>query len=222
MQASKWLQVQVLLNAEEMEALFRSIGEFFIFATGSLVESGRERIERGFFLDRYRQYVGELQSGCSPNDAAYRSLFSSVFSMAEDHLFAMPAGDCRVLLRVKKPVVQLQYHKISYSHLDGKFRPHALAKDGIAWGIQFSYPTLYLDPISKAVEKIGDSFPNTKIFKDLQKWLRSHSTPTSFFVGGKESTVPMRLGKQCMNWINAHPDLVKQQIMVRKNFMDEG
>lgn len=217
MQASKWLECQVLLDSDEMEALFLALGQFDIYASGGVVQEGAGWIDKSYFLHQYKDYVDSLKQGILPTQESYRQLFSSVLTRSSDLLCAVPVGNGRQLIRVQRPVIQLQPHQMGFSSLDGKFRPMVFGNDCISWGIQFSYPQLFQDPLSNQVESVGisDQFPNTELFKTLQRWIRHHTVPTPFLVAGQKVNIPVRLGKKCLSWINSHPQLIQKCLQVR-------
>lgn len=214
--ASKWLSAAMLIDADEMKSLFNALGNFLIFTVGSIVRRGEGLIAHEDFLACYNRYIETLKSGKIPEDSSYRPIFSSVFTTSQDLLYALHVGTDAQLLRVSKPVVQLQAHSLDYSKADGKFRPMVLGKDSVLWGVQFSYPQLFEDPKTHAAHKVNDSmeFPNTSLFRALQKWTRQFTVPTPFLVDEKLVNVPMRLGKNCFSWINDHPQLKTKGLKV--------
>nr|MBA2728315.1 hypothetical protein [Parachlamydiaceae bacterium] len=208
LQASKWLQLQVLADSQEMERLFDAFGNFLIFKAGVLCNAGEGEISKEEFLRLYSNYVDALKLGQLPDDALYRQSFSSVFTTDPGNLFQVEVAGNRRIIRVARPVLQLQMHKMSYSSVDGKFRPMVLGKDCIFWGLQFSYPQLFQDEskeVYKALEE--EQFPDSKLYRILQKWLRQETIPTPFIVDTHQINVPIRLGKNCVEWINRHPQL---------------
>lgn len=217
MEVSKWLEIQVLLSAEEMETLFThlnsALGAFHIYLTGVVTALGEGEVPQGAFLESYRLYVMALQSGQLPGNGEY---FSSVFSLSPDLLSILKVGDNRQLRRLIKPSVQLQPHSMGYSQEDGKFYSMVYGPDSIAWGVQFSYPQLFLDPATKEVLKVTESpeFPNTVFFRHMQRWVRHHTIPTPLQTPGGPVNLPVRLGKQCLSWINRHPQF-KNRFEVR-------
>jgi len=217
MQASKWLQHQVLVDADEMEALFQELGNFSIYHVSGLVKSGEEEISKPKFLDSYRQYVQDLKQGKMPSESAYRQIFSSVFTCSPDILYAIAVGENQYLVRISRPVIQLQAHRMDYSPLDGRFRSMVLGSESIVWGLQFSYPQIFENPLTHEVEQVRDTadFPNTQLFKKLQKWIRNNTVATPFLVDGKKINVPIRLGKHCFSWINCHPQLLAKDLKVQ-------
>lgn len=216
LQAAKWLKCQMLVSRDEMSSLFNELGDFSIYLVSGITPSGQGELPKSVFLETYGRYIAQLESGTVPTDPLFRTHFSSVFSLVPDALVALPMDENRQIVRVIKPVLQLQWHNIGYSSLEGKFRPMVLGPDSISWGIQFSYPQLYQEPVQKEVEKVTDSieFPNTPLFHRLQRWMRQATLPTPFIVNGKKINVPMRLGKGCFDWINTHPQLVAKEIQV--------
>ena len=150
------------------------------------------------------------------DEVLYRQTFSSVFTVSSDSVYALPVGTDRRLIRVSRPVIQLQSHALDYSPHDEKFRAMVFGIDSVLWGIQFSYPQLFLDSRTKEAKAVVENgeFPNTRFFHTLQRWIRHHTIPTPFFVEGKRINVPIRLGKECLSWINNHPQLIKKNIKV--------
>ncbi len=217
LQASKWQKCQVLLDAEEIEALFADLGEFELYLCGSVMPRGESLLSHARFLEKYREYVTELKNGIIPDLNRYRSFFSALMTVTPEAIFAIPVESDKELIRVAKPIVQLQTLNIHYSTLDGKFHAGVFGKDSIVWGIQFSYPQLYQDPQTKQIEQVRTDtkqFPNSVLFTRLQKWMRQHTTPTPFIAQGVKINVPIRIGKRVLAWINTHPQLITENLSV--------
>lgn len=218
LQASKWQQIQLLVDGEELAHLFEALGEFRIYAIGRALGKDALAVSRDAFLERYGAYVALLQKGETPEDQLFRQLFSVVFTVAADHLLALEVPPDRCVLKVLRPCVQLQLHCFGYSPLDAKFRPMVFGQGSVHWGLQLSYPQLFQDPATYQVENVRETeaFPNTYLFKSLQKWVRSNTVPTPFEREGGVENVPIRLGKQCFSWINNHPQLAAKHIKVAR------
>jgi hypothetical protein len=220
LQASKWLQVQALLSINELKGLFKSLeealGTIFLFSCGVVSPKDKQELPQQEFFKAYEAYIECLMRGENPDHVLYRSLFSPAMTLSTDALFTLPVGDDRQIIRVSRPVIQLQSHNIDYSTVDKKFHSMVFGTDSIAWGIQFSYPQLFQDNETKQVEivKNNKAFPNSPLFQHLQKWIRKETIPTPFIAEGKLTNVPMRLGKECLPWINQHPQLVGKNIRV--------
>lgn len=216
LQASKWLDFQFLIDEIEMESLLNTLGDFEIFQVGTVCKVGEGSISKEKFLHHYKNYVECLKSGVLPNEKEFRPHFSSVFTAASDHLFQILVGDNRRIIRVQKPVLQLQVNNIAYSPIEGKFRGLVFGKDSILWGLQISYPQLFQDAMTKDVFDVlkHPQFLNTILLRQLQQWLRKNTIPTPFQVDKMQINVPIRLGKGCLSWINSHPQLVESNIRV--------
>jgi len=62
----------------------------------------------------------------------------------------------------------------------------------------------------------SSEFPNTALYRSVQRWMRAHTIPTPFHVNGKKINVPMRLGKKCLPWISEHCQLKEKGIKVEQ------
>lgn len=213
-QASKWVKYPLLIDGDEMEQLLTALKEFWIVQTSGLISIGQEIVPHPSFLEAYRQYITALQQG---ELTAFRPhpYFSSILTTSLDALYKVKINDNQCLVKVQSPVIQLQSHRFDYSHADQTFRSMALGYESIQWGIQFAYPHLYQDEnleIFSAKDLLR--FPNTTLFKQLQQWIRAYTITTSFEVEGKRVNVPIRLGKQCLSWVNRHPQLQSKGLRV--------
>lgn len=216
LEASKWLKLQLLVETAEMRELLETLAPYYHYGTTGVVPVGSGEIEKEEFLKQYATYIGLLKKGEVPEDHLFRTYFSSVLTKYREALYALPVAENNQIIRVAEPVVQLQAHRMHYSPLDGKFHIGVFGSESISWGLQISYPQLFRDPVSKKVEPVndGERFPNTPLFKAIQKWVRQATIPTPFVINGQKMVVPVRLGKQCVEWINHHPQLAAKGISV--------
>jgi hypothetical protein len=216
LQASKWQKCQVLLDDVEMASLFESLGDISLYLCGGVLQKGQERFPLKAFLGKYHTYIHQLKSGTVPDINEYRPFFSAFMTTTPDALFAIPVETDKLLVRVSKPIVQVQLLNFHYSDIDNTFHGGVFGKDSIVWGLQFSYPQLYQDAVTKQVDMVRNSskFPNSLLFNKLQKWMRQNSIPTPFIVNGTIVNVPLRIGKNCLSWINSHPQLIKESLSV--------
>lgn len=216
LQASKWLQQQMLIDSNEMDRLFKEMGDFSIVKVGQIVSLKEAMIAPEQFLRNYQQYINTLMDGELPEITPFRRLFSVVITASIDALFACYVGPDQYVIKIAKPIIQVQAHAMHYSTHDDKFRPMVFGPDCITWGLQFAYPQIYQDPTTMQIEKVSDEdrCPNTLLFRKIQKWQRKNTIPTPFFVNDKKVNVPMRLGAECLPWVNNHPQLIKQNIEV--------
>ncbi len=198
-----------------MQSLLMALGLFWIVQTNGLVSFGEEVIQLETFLEVYRDYITALKKGESLQDSRLRSYFSSAWTITPESLYAVQINPQQCLIKIQKPVIQLQLHRFDYSFADKTFRSMVMGKESISWGIQFSYPHLYQDEHFQVLTvKEEPRFPNTSLFKKLQQWVRANTIPTPFEVEGKKTNVPIRLGKECLNWINTYPQLKDKGLLV--------
>lgn len=218
MQVSKSRKLPLLLDVDEMADLLNFLGNFEIYDVSRKVTAETAQISKADFLNAYRTYVQGIKSGELIDEAPLRPYFSAIFTVTPDVLYAIPVGKEEYLIKAKRPVVQLQRHHFIFTDT---FHSGVMGAESITWGIQFSYPQLYLDPKTNAIGKVEKNplFPNTELFASLAKWVREYTSPTPFIVHGKTSNQPIRLGKRCFGWINNHPSLKAKNLYVadRKN-----
>lgn len=217
MQASKWLQLQALLEVSEIQSLLEQLTPCKLYVSGHVCRPGEEVISLDAFLSVYANYIKSLKSGITPNEQDFREVFSAAISVTEDAIYAYPLPDGRQIMRVCQPIIQMQVHRMSYSKAEGKFRPMVHGSESILWGIQFAYPQLFQDPKTKepVTVSLDQSFENTPYFRKLQQWIRHSTIPTPFLIDGKRVNIPMRIGRLCLPWINQHPQLVQQNLVVK-------
>jgi len=216
LQVSKSRKLPILLDVSEMQSLFETLEPFHIFDVARPVSLEESEISKEDFLTNYARYVQGIKEGHLIEENL--PIFSSVFTSTRDVLYAMQLENGKVLIKPRLPVIQLQRHHFIYSDT---FHSGVIGTDSVTWGIQFSYPQLYLDPQTRAIGKVdrSEKFPNTLLFQRLAKWTRDHTSATPFLIDGKRVNQPMRLGKNCFSWINNHPGLKIRGLHVepRKN-----
>lgn len=215
LQASKWQKCPLLIDVEEMRDLMTSIGPFWIVQVSGVIKRGDEVIDPKLFLEVYSNYIEALKEGRVPADPRIRSLFSSVWTTDLESIYTVPVSESTVLVKVAKPVVQLQSHRFDYSSADGSFRSMVLGQEAVDWGIQFSFPHFYQDAECQVVTvREEEQFPNAFLFKKVQQWVRGHTSPIPFDIDGKRVNVPIRIGKQCFSWINQHRQLILKDLKI--------
>lgn len=214
LQASKWLQIQVLLDVHEMESLFQDLGEFYIYRVGSIAKFGEERVSREQFLSEYREYVDALKRGEMPDVDKFRKVFANVLTVSSEALFSYKISPEEHLVRIAQPIIQMQSHSMHYSKDDRKFRPLVFGYDSLLWGVQFSYPQIYQDPATMQIKKVDQETMNSALFRRLQQWLRLHTRPTPMVVDGELIKIPIKIGNACLSWINHHPQLKERGMQV--------
>ncbi len=219
-QASQWQKCALLIDGDEMEALLTALQDFWMIKIAGVIPLGQERIDQQDFLDGYASYIQSLKGGALSFENNWRSLFSSIWTVDLTSVYSVPLDQSKGLVKIERPVIQLQRHRVDYSEADGTFRSQVFGEKSIDWGIQFSYPSLYQDAnfqIFKVRE--GDEFPNTALFKRLQRWVRAHTIPTSFERRDQRRVnLSIRLGKRCVSWINTYPPLRERGLVVSHSY----
>lgn len=203
--ASKWLKHPALLSVEEMQEVLAL--PFSIHIVSDVVKESE--ISKEQFMDDYRAYIQGLKTGEVKN---FRRTFSSVFTTTSQFLEKKEVKPDHFLVKPIKPVVQLQFHHFLPSSADGKFYPMVVSQDSVSWGIQFSYPQLFQDPVTTQIQKVDDSFPNTGLFRQIAQLIRKLTVPATFIWKGQKTSTPIRIGKQCFGWIASHPQLAAKGI----------
>lgn len=216
LQASKWTTLTLLCDEIELSKLFESLGEFFLVSISGVSLEGREISTVEEFLANYKDYLSILKAGDFPDTNFVREVFTKGLSVSLDHFRKITLKDGRSLIRIVKPVIQIEPCFFLYSQTDQKFHEKAYSADSIPWGLQFSYPQLFQEPESKIIKKIfqDPEYPNGLLFKKIQHWIRNHSTPTPFQIGEKKINAPFRLGKNALPWLNEHPSLKSKGLKV--------
>lgn len=213
-QGSKYLKYHVLCDADELGRLFDQLGNFYIFRLTGLGDG--EPIEKREFLEKYAEWIRELQSGRVPQDSALKELLAAAFTLETEALWKLQVPKNRYIVKLSKPVVQVQAHFFTYSPVDEVFRPMTMGQANIFWGLQFSFPQIYQDP--KTMEFLEtDESSNSGLFSSIKHWVRNETRATPFVIDGKKTNVPIRLGKNCFSWIHSHPQLKEQKIGVYAN-----
>lgn len=213
---AQWLQIPILLDDEEMRSFIACFPLLQLYQVGVVYPKDRIGFSKEDFIRAYDIYISALKKGETPDPNLYKDLFAGAFSSSPDDFISLDLPENRRLLRVHRPVIQLQEHRIDFSSHDQEFRSKVLGPKSILWGIQISYPQLYENPSNKQPQKVLNNplYPNGSYFRQMQRWMRDHTLPTPFIVDGKRKNVPIRLGKKCFSWINNHPGLRERQLRV--------
>ncbi len=212
-QGSKWLKYQVLCDGEEMRSLFERLNPFWIYPLTGLVSIEQIPMKQETFLSEYASWIEGLKAGKIPSDAELRRLLACAFTAEPDALWLQEVPGNRYLVKISKPLIQVQAHSFSYSSADGEYRPLSMGTEAIFWGVQFSFPQIYQDAKTMELLEIEAS-PNRDLFIKIREWVRDATRPTPFIADGKRTNSPIRIGKNCFSWIHAHPQLPQKGIAI--------
>lgn len=210
-QGSKYLKYQVLCDATELAQLFALLNPFWLYPLTGVVDGSP--IDPDHFVREYGLWIEALKQGRVPSDAELRRILAAALTAEIDALWKQEVPGNRYLIKMAKPVIQIQAHFFTYSPLDAVFRPMTLGSNSIFWGLQFSFPQIYQDPKTMEFHEVDES-PNVELFQKVKQWVRDTTRATPFIVDGKRTNVPIRLGKSCFSWIYNHPQLIEQKIGV--------
>lgn len=215
-QASKWLEIPALLDVEEMDSLFSLFTDCFCFPFGSVLPASGECDVRTSFLSAYKAYINTIKSGDKPEPSEIERSFSLGITSDESSLYVMPVGENKALLKLISPVIQISAHFFDYSPVDGKIRSKIKGKETVSWGVLIAFPQLYMDPDTKEVVNTvaKRDLPNAKLFHQVQKWIRSHTLPTPFLTADQKIHAPIRIGKDCLKWVNSYAELDRKGLKV--------
>lgn len=210
-QGSKYLKHQVLCDGDELKNLFELLTPLIIYPLTGLGDG--EPIALDHFLSEYNSWIEGLKEGRVPSDAELRRILACAFTVETDALWKQEVPGGRFIIKMAKPVVQVQAHFFTYSPIDGVFRPMTMGQGSLFWGLQFSYPQIYQEPRTMELMEVDES-PNSELFQKIKQWVRDFTRATPFIVDEKKTNVPIRLGKNCFSWIHKHPQLIQQKIGV--------
>lgn len=210
-QGSKYLKIQVLCEPAELKSLFTRLELFSIYPLTSL--GAGTPVHQKQFVEGYDSWIEGLKQGRAPTDGELRSLLACTFVADLDSLWKQEIPGGRYIVKMGKPVIQVQSHFFTYSPLDEVFRPMTMGSNSIFWGLQFSFPLIYQDPKTMELREVDES-PESELFQKIKQWARDETRATPFVVDGKRTNVPIRLGKNSFSWIHKHPQLILQKIGV--------
>jgi hypothetical protein len=213
---SMWLSTALFLSASEMSQFLEALGPFFILQTDVVLDISDGIVDRQDFLKAYSEYVEDIKEGRSINEKKVKKYFQAVWTLSLDAVYSIKVPENRHIIKQVHPSIIVQHHKLHYSTDDHKFRSMVLGIDAFTFGIQISYPQLYQDPKSMELKKIllDNSFYNTELYKKIKMWIRSNTRPISFLINEKKWTIPQRIGKEALAFINNHLGLIKNQLKV--------
>ncbi len=207
-QGAKWLKFQVLCEERELRELFSTLAPFSLFPLTGLCDG--KPIAEEVFLETYGAWVNLLRKGIVPPERAVRTFLAAALSPDLEALWLQEVPNKGYLVRVAKPLLQMQSAWFSYSSSDGQFRPMTLGAGAIFWGLQFSYPQVYQEAKTGEIKEIGKN----PFFAKLRPWIRQWTRPVPFVVEGRRMNSSLRLGNHCFSWIHHHPQLKEQNIQV--------
>lgn len=187
---SKWLTSAGLFGVEEFQALLQELGDFLIFPTGELVHSFEAK-SHNVWIEEYAAYIDGLKTG------AFKKLQPLLMTYDKEDVYAISPREGKYLIYPQYPVIQIREHQFAITR-DNRVHSMVFGTESIRWGLIFSYPQIFYDPIEKRVVEVlkERESANTQGFRKLQKWMRDYTRPASFVLGGKKVNATFRVGIQ--------------------------
>jgi hypothetical protein len=186
---SKWLSLAFLVDSEEFNHFLDEMGDVKFFRTGEILTSLEPKTKKEFST-HYDRYLKSLETDVS------EKLEPLLMTYDENDVYGLQVGQDKYLIYPKSPVIQIREHQFTLT-IDDRIQPMVFGKDSIRWGLIFSYPQIFYDPIEKKIVQVLKDLdsPNTEGFKNLQKWVRENTKPSPFSIKGKKINATFRIGK---------------------------
>lgn len=210
--ASKWLKIQALVDPNELSILMDMLKDFEIYPLSNACLIDEMPMSRKNYLENYKNWIEKIQNGACPTDLDFKPLNATAWTKTADAIWLQEIPKNRFLVKPCAPLIQVQVHHMSYSSVDGMFRSMILSNDRIFWGLQFSYPQIYQDPKTMEILEAKGS-PNYELFQIIRNWSRDYTVATPMIVNQERKNLPIRLGKKCFSWVNAHPQLKPHSVL---------
>lgn len=192
---SKWLKLPLLLSIEEIEDLFSLLPDRLILL-GGVISPAHAVFSKSHFFLHYQNYLQGIVEG-NKRPFADPCLTCALTNDLNDLRGVQVANG--LLVRIFRPVIQIQPYTLCYSKTAEEFRELTHSLDSFYWGLVFSIPQLFDNPLTQEIEKVTEQqFPNMRFFKEMQRWSRIHTTPTPFQMEEKIIRYPARIGKQLL------------------------
>jgi len=209
MEVSRWLSLQVWLSLDEMRVLFEQVLPCRGVYSGRVLNPESTSCSVEMFLNTYSDYLeAQKVRGDITN---FRQHLAVSWTRDDTSFEELYLREDAVILKPLKPVIQTQVHSFTLSEEGGKVHSMVLGPTALYWGVQFSYPQLFhSDKGPVSVFKEAESFPNTGLYRTLQKEIRKISSPVAFNFAGKKIQSSLRLGRG----IEILPNLKEQGIEV--------
>ncbi len=203
---SRWVSLDFLIDLDEMKAFLKELDPFHLLSSTPIQKEDPFYLSQEDFLDAYSYYISELKEGRIPELARYKFYFHLFLTTHLDGIFRRAVSEEKEILKIEIPTLLVRPICLNFSRVDQSIRVGPLNPEGILWGLQISFPQLIQKARSPEIEPIKpQNDPNAMLFKKVRGWIRTHTKPALFKVSGKEISVPIRLGKKCLSWINSHP-----------------
>lgn len=212
---SKWISIDFLIDESEMASLFETLGSFELISPFSQHVENPHHLQKETFLKAFKEFSESLKKGVSPEyEDLKRFLFLMIMPSIEG-IFLKPITDTKYALVFQNPYLEIKPITLTESLVDHTVRVAPLSKGQPWWGLRCSFPQIVQDSRTlKAAAISQNEHPLGQLFKKFRVWIREHTRSTPIVTDSKKVNHPIRLGKQCMSWIQKHPLLQASNIKV--------
>ena len=212
---SKWISVDLLIDEKEFDGLISSCNPMHLISTHNAAPKTPFLVDKKKLIKVYSSYISELKSGKLPAFDDYKKYFYLMISANLDGVFIRKIGKDKQGLIFNAPLIEVKPICLVVSNVDQSIRPMPVHPDGILWGLRFSFPQIIQDAKTLKSEQIDfQKHPTGNLFKQIRSWIRQNTRATPFIIDSKKVNHPVRLGKNCFEWINNHPQIKKSSICI--------
>ncbi len=187
---SKFLYARMLLAPLEFQELLNLYRGASFFPTGRVLSVGEENLTEEAIFEEYQAYFSSLKS------SEAKPLSPKLLTKDKDALYRQELSSGKFLFKPILPLIQVSEHRLVVTS-DGRIEPMVYGSSTVRFGVQFSFPTLFMDEgVPQAVLK-EKKYLNSELFRLIQRFVRDKTEPASFIVQGKKIVTPLRIGKTC-------------------------
>jgi len=196
LQASLWMTQRVLLTPQELQELFDSLPQFFLFSLSAIGPQERFALKRSTFLENYEAFFATLFEHKDARFQFHKKQLTVAMTADLDALHLVQAAQDKYLIHLHQPVIVIGLSVFHYDAESSKvmFTDHLQAS--IRVGLEFKFPQFYQDPKTmQPVKHFTDkTHLNTQLYKALQKWIRDH---TKVLFLKSQNSLDLRLTPGC-------------------------
>lgn len=183
---SKWIHLSFFFTTEELKDILSSFEKLYFFSLKNPLYQSEICKSKKDLVDTYDEEIATFLQG--EKKEYLKEILPLALTSDPHDLSLKKLADERVLVCIRKPLVLVRPHYFAISELDQRITKG----NAIFWGIQFSYPLVYIDPVTQQIKE-GMKAPNAALFTYLRKWARSHTKLAHFKMRGELIKSPYRI-----------------------------
>lgn len=186
LEASKWLRYPVFMSKEKLGELLDRL-ECFSFNISKVLSLEELQCGREYFERAYSEYIDCLDFKKN------RASLSVALTKEKEYISLKEVAEGRYIARSVYPVVQIAPFSFAISS-EGKILPHAMGISSIPFGLEFSYPAVYRDPVTLKIEN-GLKFPSALLWRECKEFFREGFDLLRLNIKGETITTSFRTEK---------------------------